>query len=189
MMEHRPITKTEIQCSSQSELATLINGRVFLRERVKEQIRFANPIIKRENHGIVYSNTINVLQGKAGSHKSRLMEILCSCILSTKISEDYIGFEKFEFSSNFTLLYVDTERNTKDQFPFALQKIIRKAGFFLDNQPENFDFISMIEIARESRLEILQLYIEQLRETNDGHIIIVLEPVVHLENKRKKVVH
>ncbi len=161
-------------------LEKVLHGRLALKEKVKEQIRFANPIIERENQGIVYRNTINVLQGKAGAHKSRLIEIFCSCILSVKIVSDLVGFVKYCLSEVFTLLYVDTERNTKDQFPFALQKIIKKAGFSPENQPENFDFISLIEVARENRLEVLQQYIDRLRETNSGHIIIVLDVITDL---------
>ncbi len=157
-----------------------MSGRLALKEKVKERIQFANPIIEREYQGIVYRNTINVLQGKAGVHKSRLMEIFCSCILAHKPSDNFVGFSKFDLHEDYTLLYVDTERNTKDQFPFALQKIIRKAGFSLDDQPENFDFISLIEVARENRLEVLQQYIDKLRETNSGHIIIVLDVITDL---------
>ena len=151
-----------------------------LREKVKEEIRFSNPIVERDGFGIIYMNTINVLQGKAGSHKSRLMEILCSCIISRKISEEYVGFIRYEINNSYTLLYVDTERNTKDQFPFALQKIMKKAGFFTDKQPDNFDFISMVDIARENRLDVLKLYIERLRTFSDGHIVLVLDVITDL---------
>lgn len=166
--------------SNNNFLKKVLHGRLALKERVKERIHFANPIIERENQGIVYRNTINVLQGKAGTHKSRLIEVFCSCILSPKLVNDLLGYVKYCLSEVFTLLYVDSERNTKDQFPFALQKIIKKAGFSPDNQPENFDFISLIEVAREDRLEVLKQYIDKLRETNSGHIIIVLDVITDL---------
>lgn len=163
-----------------SDIVKVVNTRDQIREMIKEDIRYSNPIIERDGQGIIYMNTINVLQGKAGVHKSRLMELFCSCILSNKLSDDFVGFNKYGFSIIFTLLYVDTERNTKDQFPIALQKIIRKAGYYVDSQPDNFDYISMIEIQRENRLDVLKLYIEKLRKTNDGHIVIVLDVITDL---------
>ena len=126
-MEYNPIV-VPFQSSVEvgNELKKIVTIREELREKVKEEIRFSNPIVERDGFGIIYMNTINVLQGKAGSHKSRLMEILCSCIISRKISEEYVGFNRYEINNSYTLLYVDTERNTKDQFPFALQKNMKK---------------------------------------------------------------
>lgn len=182
MKNFSPVTKPHISIKNgvDSGLQKVLETRIELREKVKEQICFSNPILLRNNFGVIYRNTINVIQGKAGSHKSRLMEIICSCILSISEKTDFVGFYKFFWTEVFTLLYVDTERNTKDQLPLALQKIIGKSGFPSDKQPENFDYISMIEIVREDRLEVLKAYIEHIRKTNDGHLIIVLDVITDL---------
>lgn len=180
-MDFNPISiPRRLTEENNTDLSQVKKVRNFLREKIKEDIRFSNPLINREGDGIVYRNTINVLQGKAGSHKSRLMEMFCSCILSNRPNDGFVGFSRFEFITTYLLLYVDTERNTKDQFPFALQKIIRKAGFATDKQPDNFDFISMIEISRENRLEALKSYIEDIRLNYEGHIVIVLDVITDL---------
>ncbi len=57
---------------------------------------------------------------------------------------------------------------------------MKKAGFFTDKQPDNFDFISMVDIARENRLDVLKLYIERLRTFSDGHIVLVLDVITDL---------
>ena len=95
-------------------------------ENIKNEIYFSEPLILRENVGIIFPNTINIIQGKAGVHKSRLTEDLCSLLISNSNSNQ-LGFSKLNNSIEIKALYVDTERNLKDQFPFALQKIIKKA--------------------------------------------------------------
>jgi hypothetical protein len=181
MKHYNPISSPNNTLVDQlQEIEKVVITRNLLRERVKERIMFSNPILERDNNGIIYRCTINVIQGKAGAHKSRLMELFCSCILSTRPSDDFVGFHKSKYNTLFTLLYVDTERNTKDQLPIALQKIIRKAGYFTENQPDNFDYISMIEVNRENRLEVLKQYIERIRENNEGHIVIVLDVITDL---------
>ena len=75
------------------------------------------------------------------------------------------------------MLYIDTERNLKDQFPYALQSIIKKAGYEIDNPPANFDWLSLINIPRDQRFVVLNEYLIQLREKCKNHLVIVLDVV------------
>ncbi len=150
------------------------DSRQRLKKCIMGNIIFSKPIISREEVGIIYPNTINIIQGKSGVHKSRLVENLC-CVFLSKISgKSFLGFSA-NCSEKYTVLYVDTERNQKDQYPYALQKIILNSGYSVNEEIKNFDFISLIEITREARFDALKEYLEKMRRTISDHIVIVLD--------------
>ncbi len=149
-------------------------SRKRLKESIKRSIIFAKPIISREGIGVIYPNTINVIQGKSGVHKSRLVENICCSLLTKSPGQSFLGFTA-NCNENFTVLYVDTERNHTDQYPFALQKIVINSGYPVDSEIPNFDFISLIEVNREERFESLKEYLNKLRKNLNHHIVIVLD--------------
>lgn len=150
----------------------ILKSKEQLKINIKKKIIFSAPIISREGIGIFYPNTINVIQGKSGVHKSRLVENIASGLLS---SFSFLGFEARANDS--IVLYVDTERNIKDQFPFALQKIIEKAGGSVEEDLSNFDYLSLIEVPRPDRFRGLKEYLIKFREKSDKHLIIILDVI------------
>lgn len=158
-------------------LQKILASQQRLREAKATKIEFTKPIISRDGEAVIFPNTINVIQGKAGVHKSRLAEILCACILHKIFGSNdrLLGFAK-DYIKDFLGLYVDTERNLKEQLPYALQSIQLKAGYGIDDEPENFDYISLLDIERGQRFEALQEYLEYTRTRYpDKHIFIVLD--------------
>jgi len=176
-MDFEPITKKQpinVSDEKSNNLAAILASRNKLLENIRKHIEFSKPIISREGVGVIYPNTINIVQGKSGVHKSRLAEYLCCSLLNPQ--QDYIGF-KATNSIEINLLYVDTERNINDQFPYALQRIIKGAGFSTEVGIENFDFISLIEIKRQDRFEALKEYITIARSKTNKHMVIVLDVI------------
>ena len=158
-------------------LASLLETQSRLREAKSKIITFNKAILWQNNNPVIFPKTINVIQGKAGVHKSRLAETICASLLSQ--SDKYT--ELLDFSRlpdlEFAICYVDTERNLSDQLPFCLQQIQIKAGFALEDHPQNFDYISLLEFGREERFDMLNLYLEYLRERFSMHIFIVLDVI------------
>ena len=76
------------------------------------------------------------------------------------------------------VLYVDTERNQKDQLPYAMQKIRIKAGFPKNQNPEHFDFISLVDIPRAERFDTLKSYIELVQSKFKEYQLIVILDVI-----------
>jgi hypothetical protein len=145
-----------------------------LKAKMATTISFAKPILWHGEIGIIYPNTINVIQGQAGVHKSRLAETICSALLSRTGVENHLGFSK-KLLDHFHLLYADTERNLSDQLPYALQQIVTKAGYQKETPPETFSFTSLMEIDREDRFEALKELIANLRSKTNDHLFIVLD--------------
>jgi hypothetical protein len=121
-------------------------------------------------------NTINVIQGQAGVHKSRLAETLCAAFLSKpNNSNPLLGFAKYDAQTPFTVVYVDTERNLSEQFPYALQSIQIKAGYALSDHPSNFEFVSLLEISRKERFAALNEYLNHIKQSTNNPLFIVLD--------------
>ncbi len=110
-------------------------------------------------------------------HKSRLAETICAALLKTPESNrDLLGFKR-SLLSRYAVCYVDTERNLSDQLPYSLQQIQTKAGFTIQDHPYGFDYISLLEFAREERFEMLNMYIDHIRKKFPMHLFIVLDVI------------
>lgn len=158
-------------------LDKIIKSKELLRLHSSKPISFSSSIISHFGIGAIFPNTINVVQGKKGSHKSRLTEILCIVMLSQMHESEYIGFLR-DNSKKYAVLYVDTERNIKEQFPYAIQKIKEKSGYKIEEHPSNFDYISLIDVERSQRLDTLTEYLKITREKyKDCHLFIVMDVI------------
>lgn len=141
-----------------------------------KEIKFSEPVLKQGENAVIFPHTINVIQGQAGVHKSRLAEALCSAFMKLHNCENEIlGFRRNNFDANHTVVYVDTERNLSEQLPFALQSIQLNAGYGIEDHPHNFEYISLLQIDRKDRFETLNEYLENLRVTNNNPLFIVLD--------------
>ncbi len=159
-----------------AELLTLYRTQAIIRQRSKETITFSQPIITSLGEGCIYPNTINVIQGRKGVHKSRLTEIISTILLCVQFGKELIGFRQRNIE-RYSLLYVDTERNQRDQFPAAIQRIKLASGYAKTDDVASLDFISLIDIIRTQRLETLKQYLEHFRQNHDGHVVIVLDVI------------
>ncbi|MEC5143069.1 hypothetical protein [Chitinophaga sp. 212800010-3] len=153
-------------------------------ERVKknsqQNVTPAPAIIKLDQSDLIHRNTIVVVQGQTGIHKSRLSQIICSAIMPPP-KKSAADFDKLGFTTNeqipTTVLYVDTERNIRDQFPFAVQEVHKVAGYNKLEISDNFIPVSLINIPRPYRMEVLKKYVEKRRNGIKGHLFIALDVI------------
>lgn len=156
-------------------LTKMLQSEEQLRVTKSSDIAFAQPILVKDDLAVIFPNSINIVQGKSGVHKSRLAEIISSAFLKTsEAKSNLLGFRRNSVDS-ITLAYIDTERNLSDQLPAALQKILILAGYVRKDDPPNFRYASLIKISRSERLGSLKAYLELLRETVTGHVVVVLD--------------
>lgn len=140
-------------------------------------IRFAQPLLTLDGVGIIYPNTLTVIQGQKGVHKSRLTENVCAAFVKMDANREFIGF-KIAPLKRFHVVYGDTERNLNDQFPFAIQRIKELAGFDKASRPANLEAFSLIEIERTERFEAVKQYLDDVRQKHaDEHIVVVLDVI------------
>jgi len=127
---------------------------------------------------IIKKYTINTIQGKEGTHKSRTAELLISLFLKRDSvhNDHFLGFRRNPMERPVVAL-VDTERNLKDELPFALQAIKRKAGYSKEEQPHNFRFVSLKAVPRRDRLKAMKDWVTGIRSTTTEHLFVVLDVV------------
>jgi hypothetical protein len=180
-----PETKPE----QSSAMAELLRVRQIIANNKASKIEFQKPVIVRGENadGVIMPRTINVIQAKTARFKSTLMQILASAVLKKqghKPQNDHLGFQLSDLAQGkAALLYCDTERNIFDQFPAALQSIQKHAGYEYNEELENFDYISLLSIAREARLPVFVEYLEQTRKKHKEagrHLFVVLDVITDL---------
>lgn len=159
-----------------SNLKIVLETSEKLKQAKSSDIRFADPVLKQGGNAVIFPHTINVIQGQAGVHKSRLAENICASFLKLHDCENQLlGFKRNNFDAKHTVVYVDTERNQSEQLPYALQSIQLKAGYLIDDHPNNFKYISLLQIKRKDRFSTLDQYLNHLRRESDTPMFIVLD--------------
>ncbi len=161
----------------EEQIAAMYVQRMEILKRSISSISFSKPLISKDGLGIIYPNTITTIQGKKGVHKSRLTETICARLLDESLKRDHLGMS-LDSEKTIYLLYVDTERNQRDQFPYAIQTIRKRAGFKKEDQVENLDVLSLINVSRPNRFKALELHINRVKEERAGmHVIIVFDVI------------
>lgn len=131
---------------------------------------------------IFTKGTLNIIQGKSGVHKSRLAEYIAGLLLSHG-KGDVLGFTKHHIGTGYCVSYVDTERNTQEDFPAAVQRIRERAGFERTAQTKNFYPASIKQFDRGERLDAVRAWIEHVRSdmlrrgVSDWNLFVVLDVV------------
>ena len=164
------------EVSISDNLKTVLATREKLKELKASEIRFSEPVLKQGENAVIFPHTINVIQGQAGVHKSRLAENICAAFLKLNGNQnELLGFNRLNFSATHTVVYVDTERNLSEQLPYALQSIQMKAGYNRADHPSNFEYISLLQITRSERFKALNEYLEHIKKSTSNPLFIVLD--------------
>ncbi len=157
-------------------LQIVLNTYSKLRELKANEIRFSEPVLKQGENAVIFPHTINVIQGQAGVHKSRLAENLCAAFMKKESCyNELLGYNRLNIETTHTVVYVDTERNLSEQLPYALQSIQIKAGYTRQEHPENFKYISLLQINRKDRFSVLNEYLNYTKKITQSPLFIVLD--------------
>jgi hypothetical protein len=158
-------------------LPQLLDTRERLRERSAATVSFAPPLFFQDEEPVIWPRTLALIQGQTGAHKSRVAELFGTVLIAAQAPAcDTVGLARHgEDGQVYTLCYVDTERTTSEQLPYALQQMRERAGYERTAHPPTFDYISLEPIPRAARLAALGQYLAHVRTTFAGHLLIVLD--------------
>ncbi|MHA7056786.1 toprim domain-containing protein [Aquimarina sp. M1] len=149
-----------------------------LTKAVASEIQEIPSLLTHLGKGIVFAQSIHLIQGKSGTHKSRLAQTLCSALLKKKdCTNPLLGFvSNPDMPSH--VCYVDTERNLAYQLPKALQEIQLDAGYGIMEKPKNFHYTSLVNTPRADRFAALCEYMDDVQQQlKDEHLVVVLDVV------------
>jgi len=157
-------------------LQIILATHLKLKEIKSNEITFSAPILKQGENAVIFPHTINVIQGQAGVHKSRLAENICSAFLKLHYcNNELLGFKRTTFDNNHTVVYIDTERNLSEQLPYALQNIQKMAGYEKAEHPYNYEYASLLQIDRKQRFSALNEYLNHIKKSKNTPLFIVLD--------------
>lgn len=147
-----------------------------IRKRVVAPIEFMPALVMHKGEPSIFSNTISLIQGQSGVHKSGLAQLICACLIKNPNSTNcLLDFEVNNKTKDVHVLYIDTERNLADQFPFAMQKILVQAGYHISDNPSNLHFLSFLSTPRKERPDFLNMWLSYYTSKKLGHLVVVLD--------------
>ncbi|GAA3522305.1 bifunctional DNA primase/helicase [Aquimarina addita] len=173
-----PSQKKEVVNDSKY-LAALKQTQQVLKETMAKDIVEIPTLLSHKDEGVIFSQSINIIQGKSGTHKSRLAQTICSAFLKKEnCNNELLAFTRNPDKPCF-VCYVDTERNLANQFPKALQEIQVDAGYDITEDPRNFAYTSLVNTKRSDRYKALCDFIIYVQKDvqKEEHLIIVLDVV------------
>jgi len=135
------------------------------------------PIIKNGEDGIIFKYSINMIQGKFGSHKSRLNEAIIILALSKGRTELSGLTNNIQNMGSLAVLHVDTERDRRYQVPIAIQNIKHNLGFDLADDLPDYYFLTMVATPRKKRYQVLTQYVKKVKEETSKHLLIMIDVV------------
>jgi len=115
--EFQNLLKKEVEIlnekASKQQISNNLNKVYTIQETIKllkaSQITFSSPVLRQGENAVLFPNTINVIQGQAGAHKSRLAEYICSALMAKPdCEEQLLNFHKDDLLKKYSILYVDT---------------------------------------------------------------------------------
>jgi len=127
---------------------------------------------------LIFRNSIILVQGQAGTHKSRLAGTIISALLANNPEKLFLNFRVKESSEKQTkVLYIDTERNLKYQLPSAIKKIIDDAGIKFETAHSVIAPIPLLNVPRVHRLGVVGLLLSNISPKEHTHHCIVIDVV------------
>lgn len=177
-LDEPPERNWDFENTVSQDVQMLLDCESKIKEIKNSEIKLSSPILKLNDHPVIFPNTINLIQGQKGVHKSRLAEHVASVFLSAdETTENAIGFTRKSELQDHTVVYIDTERNLHDQFPLVIQNILRNAGYKREFNPENFNYTSMVFLERTKRLEALNEYLQHLTTEKSGPLLVIIDVI------------
>ena len=141
----------------------------------KNTIKRLPRLITMDGKTIAYQNSLTLIQGKMGCHKSRLAELMMSCILGkSKQTNDYMKLDSKLVE--FKMMYIDTERSEYSQLPHAINRIFTFAGLEEDKLLWNVKYSSLTQVSPKKRsVALKRVFKHYVRGHESMHYIFFLD--------------
>ncbi|MFT6841495.1 MAG: hypothetical protein ACJASR_000256 [Psychroserpens sp.] len=160
------------------KVQTLFSIEKELQKTANSTIVSLPALISFEGKPIIKKQTINIIQGQTGVHKSRLATI----IMKTLMTEDkkyynHLGLIN-SYSGTVINILIDTERNLREELPLVIRDVHKQTGIKYSEGSTQYFRVSSLKLAeRNDKRWMLKSYIEKIRGSLPHHIFIVLDVV------------
>jgi hypothetical protein len=159
---------------SHPKLEKVFWSRSIVLENAGKVVKKDNPMITFNGKPIIYPETLNIIQGASGTHKSRMAE----CIVSALIQADGSEVATMQRNANLKpvrVIYTDTERNQRFQFPKAIQQMRTNGGYDAFKHNSLLEPISLINVKRNERMSYLRSFLNSHIAQSTDPIVVVID--------------
>lgn len=182
MREDRSAGEKKLAEKTKSDFKQAKSDAEKIWDLVSEETKEPEPLFSYQKNPVIFKNTIVLVQGKSGTHKSRLSSSLASLLVTDDRCKQLLGFQKAS-DDEVTLVYCDTERNITYQLPEVLKQILKDADIELDKLRSRFAILPLMNISRTNRINVMGEQFKELKQdkkNEDRHFVIVLDIVSDL---------
>lgn len=131
-------------------------------EYLEKDIPLPKPLLRYLMEPAIFRNCLTLLQGKTGTHKTRILCNLVTLLLSKDANMEICGFSKDEVEA-IHVLYIDTERDTRYQILNTMKKMKADIGVSKKEFEKQFSILPLVEVSRTARISVIESKIEDLR--------------------------
>jgi hypothetical protein len=144
---------------------------------IDKEIEMPAAILEYKGNPLLFKNSVVLIQGKTGTHKSRLAASLVSLLVSNIPSRQLADFSRIS-DEKFNVIYVDTERNCNHQLPLMVLQLLKETGLTKDQLKEFFTLLPLSTTRRQLRVEVMgEQFQELIKEKDKGgkldYVIVV----------------
>lgn len=163
----------------QAIIDLLKKNQQIIRKNSSKPIEPGQVLLEFNNVSVLRKNTLAMIKGKTGVHKSRVIQEICSMLITGEVSRKRALGMQVMTEQPTRVIYVDTERNLTEHFPEAIQAIRKHAGHDEFQDHPSLQYHSFIGLDRFQRLEGIKLILQSARaqRTDNVHIVLVLDVV------------
>lgn len=171
------VKKNEFEKHLEEQFSTAKMDAEKIWELVTEDLQEPEALLNYQGNPLVFKNAMIMIQGKTGSHKSRLASAFASVLISSVPDLNLLGFSKAS-QSPITVIYIDTERNINYQLPIAIRQILFDTGLDIETLKDKFKILPLMNVLRSVRTEIMGKQFKEVNKTGKkGHYVIFLDIV------------
>ncbi|WP_306642386.1 toprim domain-containing protein [Sanyastnella coralliicola] len=149
-------------------------SRDLIIQNASQPVKKDDPLLTLNGNPIIYPETLSIIQGASGTHKSRMCEAIVSALIQ-KEGNEVSGVQRKEGLKPIRVIYTDTERNQKFQFPFALQQMRENGGYDRFKHISLLEPLSLINVKRNERMTFLRNHLERFAMESKGPVVIVID--------------
>jgi hypothetical protein len=135
-------------------------------ELIDKEIEMPAAILEYKGNPLLFKNSVVLIQGKTGTHKSRLAASLVSLLVSNIPSRQLADFSRVS-DEKFNVIYVDTERNYNHQLPLMVLQLLKETGLTKDQLKEFFTLLPLSTTRRQLRVEVMGEQFKELIKERD----------------------
>jgi len=135
---------------------------------------------------LISEGTLITIQGKSGSHKSRLAQEIATVLLAPNTTTPTsLGMFRVD-EEPIMVAYLDTERNSGYELPFALKSISKASGISTPNPL--FRCTSLRDLPRKKRRQASGLFLDHLRKEHSGKLCVIVDVATDISQDFNSVV-